>query len=127
MRKFFLYYLPFILYAGLIFWVSSLSQLPDPHIKFDFIDKFAHAVEYAIFAVLILRIFMISGPKSTKTAYLSAILISILYAVSDEYHQSFVPGRFSDIFDVIADAVGTLCGTCTYYLFTRHKNRSSES
>ncbi len=46
------------------------------------------------------------GPKLGRNAYLVAAAISLLYAITDEYHQSFVAGRDSDPLDVLVDAAG---------------------
>lgn len=123
MRRFLLYTLPLLAYAGLIFWVSSLEQLPDPHIEFDLLDKLAHAVEYAIFVVLALRFFSILGLKSAKSVYIGAIVLGLFYAASDEIHQMFVPGRHADFYDWVADAIGIACGAITYYFISGRSRR----
>jgi VanZ family protein len=40
----------------------------------------------------------------------AAVVISTLYGVSDEYHQLFVPGRSFDVFDMLADFIGSVVG-----------------
>ena len=63
----------------------------------------AHFTEYAVLATLWLwALYPALGPR----ALVVAGVISILYAISDEYHQSFVEGRDSDPLDVAADTVG---------------------
>jgi VanZ family protein len=88
---------PPIAYAGLIFFLSSQSTFPHlPPGLWDF-DKLLHAVEYAVLALLLLR--------ATGSAWVAFALAS-LYGVSDELHQSFVPGRSATVYDALADAVG---------------------
>ncbi|MEZ5360115.1 MAG: VanZ family protein [Candidatus Zixiibacteriota bacterium] len=123
MRKFVLYTLPLLLYAVLIYWVSSLEKLPDPHIEFDLIDKVAHAIEYCVFSVLAHRFFAAFEPKSAKTVYIGAILLGLFYAASDEIHQLFVPGRFCDFYDWVADAIGIGCGAILYFLLSSRSER----
>jgi len=63
----------------------------------------AHFTEYAVLATLWLwALYPALGPWALAVA----AGISILYAISDEYHQSFVEGRDSDPLDVAADTVG---------------------
>jgi VanZ family protein len=52
----------------------------------------------------------------TWTAGLAAIVLATMYGVSDEFHQSFVPGRSPDRFDVVADCVGATIGVALGWL-----------
>jgi VanZ family protein len=52
----------------------------------------------------------------TWTAGLAAIALATMYGVSDEFHQSFVPGRSPDRFDVVADCVGATIGVALGWL-----------
>ena len=95
---------PAILWFGLIFFLSSQSTLPSPgHVS----DKQAHAFTYGVLAV-----FCLMGLTGWRTRHvagaslLGAFIITVLYGVSDEFHQSFVPGRTPDAADVMADAIG---------------------
>ncbi|NIW80004.1 MAG: VanZ family protein, partial [Calditrichae bacterium] len=45
---------------------------------------------------------------------LIAIIIGIVYGISDEYHQSFVPGRFADVVDALADTLGIIIGVLLF-------------
>lgn len=92
-------YLPLIIWCCLIFLMSGRSQ-PDigPTYWTNFAaKKFAHLVEYAILAVLSYRAF-----RSWKTA----LFFTALYGASDEFHQSFVPGREPRVRDVLIDILG---------------------
>jgi len=88
-----------LVWAVLIFAASSLPGsavgLPSPW------DKLAHAFTYAVLAWLLRR-----GGLSLR----AAIALAILYGLGDEWHQSFVPGRYSDLRDLLADAAGALLG-----------------
>lgn len=87
--------------------------------------KGAHVCEYAILFCLYLAAFNASfqamgrnrsqtnssAPKTIAPAGVSvAIVLSILYAATDEWHQSFVPGRSASVFDVLVDTSGILLG-----------------
>jgi VanZ family protein len=72
----------------------------------DFIvKKSAHMVEYFIFTTLLYRAFKESGVKKIN-AGIFAITTAIIYAASDEFHQSFTPGREPTVRDVIFDTIG---------------------
>ena len=107
-------------YALLIFVQSSFA-LPAHSLRTPrHADKVIHVVEYAILAALLARALHVggpTGPERTRTIFLLASLASALYGVSDELHQSFVPGRHASLGDAVADAVGSLLGagvTCAW-------------
>ncbi len=91
-----------------IFYVSSLPQPPIPAGG----DKPWHAVAYFGLAVLAVRAIAGGLPRriAAPTAGL-AIAVAVTYAVTDETHQMFVPGRSADAADLIADAIGACAGT----------------
>ena len=101
---------PVIIQMAIIFGASSLSD-PGP-LPGGMSDKGGHLIGYVILSVLLLRALSrgrIAG-VTWRTALL-AILGSTLYGVSDELHQSFVPGRTPDVYDVMADAAGGCVGS----------------
>jgi hypothetical protein len=107
-------------YMALIFFMSSQSNISVPLPSFRYKDKFAHCIEYSILASLI---YLCLRRFSSGQQLFWAIVGSSLYGLSDEIHQSFVPGRHADYADLIADFVGSLIGafgakTASPYLFT---------
>jgi VanZ family protein len=105
-------WLPVTLWAGLIYYLSSIPGLNTGWGIWDFIlRKTAHVVEFAVLTFLLLRAFVRSWPAMTKrTAMVISFLLALVYAVSDEVHQSFVPGRGPSVGDVVVDACGmALC------------------
>jgi VanZ family protein len=94
---------PFLAALAVVFWLSSLSQVPGAHY---FWDKLLHTVGYAGLGVLALRAFHggFESPRLAPTLYAAAAVI--LWGISDEIHQSFFPGRDASPWDVVADAVG---------------------
>jgi len=113
-KKFFKYWLPLYLYAGLIFYVSNIPK-PLPHIPIPYFDKFLHLIEYAIFGILAARAFKSSGQEVLyKNFIILAILASVAYGASDEFHQLFVSCRSCDAFDVTADLIGGTIGAIFY-------------
>ncbi|MGA1844072.1 MAG: VanZ family protein [bacterium] len=106
LREFIKYWLPPILYAFIIFYLSSQSSIsvgPDiPHI-----DKLYHAGIYFVFALLLWRAFhYYSPPFLQKRAIWCALICTIIFGMSDEWHQLFVSFRHADIFDLLFDSVG---------------------
>ena len=73
------------------------------------VRKCAHASEYALLGALVLLTACTYVKMSPKTV-MAAVVISILYAASDEFHQKFVPGRSCQFTDVLIDSAGVLAG-----------------
>jgi VanZ family protein len=105
------YWLPPVLWMGVIFILSAQPSLPEyPDTLLDLIlKKSAHIMEYGLLAFLLWRALSPGrwGALS-RSALVTAFLVSVLYALSDEYHQTFVPGRHGRLMDVGIDAVGAL-------------------
>jgi len=75
----------------------------------NFIRKTAHASEYAMLCILLYLAVSALGVKDKKL-FLSALLICLIYAVTDEIHQAFVPGRAARVTDVMIDTSGGFAG-----------------
>jgi len=98
------------LWCGAIFAASSLPGDAGVFRLGGFlIAKTAHFVEYAILFMLVRRALFVSNPDLRRRAALPAVLFCALYALSDEWHQTFVPGRHGQLMDVVIDAIGALC------------------
>jgi len=101
-------WLPVIIWAGLIFCLSSIPHLRTS-LKYDFIlRKIAHITEYFILTFLLYRAFKGSFNMNITQFFIYPATLSFLYAVSDEFHQSFVPGRSASIRDVLIDTIGII-------------------
>lgn len=98
-------------WMGVIFWLSSRtgSQL---HAIFPWVERwlpwldgfnFGHFVAYFILSGLV---WLALGAKDEVGAKVVVVLICLLYGVTDEYHQSFVPGRYPDWLDLRNDGIG---------------------
>jgi VanZ family protein len=90
---------------GLIFYLSA-QEAVGPDLP-AWTRPVAHFSEYALLAALW---GWALAPSLGRHALPAAAAISLLYAISDEYHQSFVEGRDSDAVDVLVDAIGIACG-----------------
>ena len=123
MRRFLVYILPILAYAGLIFFLSSRSSLPAP--RFPGFDKLAHFGEYAILGVLFSRALGGYGVRPRK-AVLITIGLCLLYGASDEIHQMYTPRRQADLLDLVADVLGGSAGAMTWYLLRRSPERGEK-
>ncbi len=108
-RRFMMYHLPAILYAGMVIGLSSIPHLKGPSIDILAADKIAHFVEYGLFAILIYRSFSnFTSACSPGRAFLLSALFVILFAALDENYQRFVPGRQFDVYDLLTDTLGAI-------------------
>lgn len=102
-----------VLYMVFIFILSSIPKPPQPVGRGNpYIPIIEHLVEYGILGFLLLGAFLGNG-KFRKYAPIFAVVIAVFYGITDEIHQSFVPYRDSDAFDVFVDSVGAVIGVVT--------------
>jgi len=107
-----------VVYAAGIFGLSAQEDLalPMPTLVS---DKVYHAVEYDGFTGILAIALRAGGSRFILTR---AVLLAILYGLSDEYHQQFVPGRQAALADVAADALGAVLA-CLVLLLSRWRHR----
>ena len=88
-----------------------------------YVRKLAHFTIYAVLGILVYNLIAAYGVKRIKVVFLSA-LICLVYAISDEGHQVFVPGRAGQVRDVFIDFGGALLALLiTYLLFGRRVHK----
>jgi VanZ family protein len=104
-------------WAAVIFYFSSRTSLPIPQVWG--IDKVEHFTAYGILAVLCALACEASGIHPWW-----GLVIALLYGISDELHQAFVPGRSCDVFDWMADSAGA---AAAIYLHHRRRLRAAPS
>jgi len=107
---------------GLIFTLSSIPGNYLPEQPFNLFDKLVHATLFGILAYLIYRAFQYQDKNLFLKNFSIAIafLTCVIYAMFDEIHQEFVPGRTPDITDALADIVGGAF-TSLYLLFYNYR------
>ena len=116
---------PVLAWAGLIFFLSSLPDLSSG-LEHDLLfRKVAHMVEYDVLAALLWRALGRSRPFSIAALFVLSFSLSVLYAASDEWHQSFVPGRQATVYDVMSDAAGAALGLLVFWFLARWRSRRS--
>ena len=103
-------FIPTIGIMGMIFF---LSHQPDDFVELlhEFIgfDKLLHVIVYgSLAASLLYGLQPFINPTNMPVAGMIVVLFCLLYGLSDEFHQSFIPGRFVSGWDVLADTAGAV-------------------
>ena len=116
-----------ILIAIFIFYMSSLSFKGGPPGEGGVV---VNSIIYHLLVYFALSLFflvsLIKG-RFSKPFLLLVIIISIIYGISDEIHQLFVPGRYFTISDILTNSAGTLFAGLLYSLIIKPKNNSQNS
>jgi VanZ family protein len=142
MKSFLKYWLPALLWLGVMFFNSTdlmsaehtsrfitpfllwLKPTMSPRaiwITLVVVRKCAHVTEYAILALLLWRAFRSGSGVHMKLSLLfgAVLLACALFAASDEFHQSFVKSRTPSVRDVVLDVAGAFCGLLICASFAR--------
>ena len=94
--------------AGIHFWIR----------------KAGHVTEYAILAGLIARAFRTSSVEFLRRGWFwAALTVAVVYSLSDEFHQSFVPSRGASLHDSMIDSIGGLLGVTIVWWWYRRSQR----
>jgi len=143
--KYWKYWLPVTLWMGFIYWMSTdtfssqntfpwvetLLRFLVPKISFQelvflhtLIRKTAHVTEYFVFGLLLFRTFRGGSASSWSWRQrLFALIIVVLWAASDEFHQSFVSSRTASAVDVAVDTAGGILAQCVAFLWHRGRKK----
>jgi VanZ family protein len=116
--RFVIFRLPALAYMALIFHESS-GPITSPTLN-SIPDYYLHGSGYLVLCVLVfLAVHQGFDPSSGPGGYSLPVLITVLYGISDEVHQGFVPSRDSEVKDILSDAVGALLGVVLIILVRR--------
>ncbi len=132
------HWIPLILTAIAIFMLSSSSNpyglLPKPVYQWIYlthifnirltkiVGPLAHMCAFGLFAYFLIQALGYQHSNARKTLVL-AFILTCLYALSDEFHQLFVPGRAFELLDIALDSLGGLAGVLLWH-FTHQKDSS---
>lgn len=112
-------WVPVLLYLAAILIVSAAPGLRPP-LGFQYSDKFYHVLEYGGLGLLLARAFQGTyGFRLPLFAPLLAIGVGLATGIGDEVFQSFVPGRESSVFDVLADLLGLIAAQIVFLFAVR--------
>lgn len=81
--------------------------------------KIAHATVYLVLSFFVCNFFYQLKKKKIQNNYLISVFICLLYAITDEYHQTFVLGRSGNYIDVIIDFIGAIIGSIVFYYLVK--------
>jgi VanZ family protein len=147
MKSFLKYWLPLVIWLGVIFvgstdlmsaqhtsrFIVPFLRWLNPHISWAAINtihtvirKLGHVCEYAILALLLWRALCSGAALRTKTPILfgAVVLACAVFAVGDEFHQSFVGSRTPSDRDVLLDSAGALLGALIGAAFAQRAKKA---
>lgn len=102
-----------IVLAALIFFASGRSEVAGPDVQH--IDKLTHFAVYGLLGTLVVRL------RSGRRWSWTALALVSLYGLTDEWHQSFTPGRIVELGDWVADTVGAAVAIALYTRCARYR------
>ena len=107
-----------VITIGYMLLITLLSHVPQEDLpksdSIDSIDYLFHFAEYSILGFLLFRS-ITSDELLTFHPFYGSLLIGISFAILDEFHQSFVPGRHMSSTDVLFDSLGIVFGMFASY------------
>ena len=132
-NRFIKYYLPLLVWLGLIFLDSTdlmsaehTSRFIVPFLRWlkpdispetlasihFIVRKCAHVGEYAVLGLLLLRAatLMTNSKRSIPILYISILAVCLIVAAADEFHQTFVASRGASVRDIMIDSIGAILG-----------------
>jgi VanZ family protein len=110
-KRFAVYWLPVIVLA-LAIYIQSAYPASESLDSLPYGDKLVHAVVYGVMAFLFARAMNSHARWRGRPIPLwtTAVAVTVLYGLSDEWHQSFVSVRTADALDLLADGIGAVLG-----------------
>ncbi len=109
----------------------------DPHISFKtimlvqlIVRKCGHLTEYAILASLLWRVLRhhwLLVRRNFWRPAIVALITAMIFAATDEFHQSFFPSRTATVHDVVIDTVGAIVGLLICWMFVRNRPSTKPS
>jgi len=110
-------------WAALIYYLSDQPGLAVTPL-FPQQDKVMHLAVYCVLGFLAMGTCRAGDRRHRDTHFWQVVALVCIYGVLDEVHQYFVPGRHSDVFDVLADVIGGLLGTSVMSLLLHRYARA---
>lgn len=124
MTKIIKYYFPALILMGIIFYLSSIPDLNmgTSNVTFEvLIRKFGHFLEYSVLFWFFWRICYLSLNLFDRDAVIISLILTLLFAISDEFHQTFVLGRSGRFIDVVFDFLSALFAAQIIAIFVSGK------
>lgn len=119
-------FLPLVGVMTLIFLLSHTQGKNMPEALYG-LDKLCHAMAYATLAAAALWAWLPTIKKQPRSGLLLIFFFCLLYGISDEFHQSFIPGRSPSLADIIADVSGATFILLLWWVWlNKQKKRRTE-
>ncbi len=115
-------WVPVLIQMGLIFFFSAQPKGSPALESFPLPAGLGHFVGYGLLGLLLYRAFNSSFLGWSFEAARNSLVVGFLYAVSDELHQLFVPGRHAALIDVVIDTAGIIAALLMIRLFYRNQS-----
>ncbi|MDX1613690.1 MAG: VanZ family protein [Candidatus Promineifilaceae bacterium] len=122
-------WLAVFLWAGLIFAVSAQPQarFQELGLSGTLLSFSGHLFSYAVLMTLLAVAIRVERPQGTVSILLAAFLLTALYGLTDEFHQSFVPGRRATWDDWLVDLLGAfLVGVVLWTRWARQRSDEAD-
>jgi VanZ family protein len=88
------------------------------------VAKISHVLEFAALGAALNRAVAPAGSTLPLRSILATTAFSTIYAASDEFHQTFTPGRTASVRDVVIDLMGALIGTFAYRMISERRSQA---
>jgi VanZ family protein len=121
-----LFWIPPAAWGLLIFYLSTRPSGPQPSWWFNHADKVIHFVIFSIFSTLLFIAGHFGNRWNYRRAAATALVITALYGLSDEFHQSFTPTRSVDPLDALADTCGGSMAFVTGRMLRKGQTRDEQ-
>lgn len=121
-----LYWLPPLAWMGVIYYLSGRTAGEIKSI-FPFLQNLNPGHVLAFFILSILFFYALTKAAYSRHPYVWSMFLSIIYGITDEYHQSFVPGRTPDFQDLLRDALGAAIALVFLYILEKKKKQKQKS
>lgn len=115
MRKRTAWLLPLFVMGG-IFYLSHIPGGSFPPL-FPMADKVVHGVLYAGLGIALMRALHYSWGGFSVLMGCAGLLVALIYGVTDEWHQWYIPGRSTEFADLVADGIGAVIGILCYVAY----------
>lgn len=115
--------MPLLIYWIILFILTSLPSNKLPEIGLS--DKIEHFGAYLVLSFLLNMAFRFQKKIKlfSERPNLYSFLFVFIYGIFDEIHQAFIPGRYCDLFDLIADTIGAILGLIIILFLSKLENK----
>jgi VanZ family protein len=119
-HSWFLLWAPVLLWMCLIFLLSAQPDLPHP--GSGWLDLVVSSAAH-VFLFGVLAVFFVRALAQRRRVWMIALVLTMLYALADEFHQGFVPGRHRDPLDLLFDGLGAVLALTLWFRMPRRRCR----